>query len=161
MGFDIHGVNSISEKGEYFHANVWWWRPLWRYVVVSCHSILTEEEASNGEQNNCYLIKKVKADAIADRLRELDQDGKIMEYELEYKKHLKSLPLEKCDICDGQGIRNDEIGKQARKLDSAYTCNSCNGQGEIENFNKHYPFESDFVIRFAEFCEDSGGFEIC
>ena len=30
-----------------------------------------------------------------------------------------------------------------------------------KDFNKHYPFDVDNVKEFAEFCIDSGGFEIC
>ena len=30
-----------------------------------------------------------------------------------------------------------------------------------KDFNKHYPFDIENVKEFAEFCIDSGGFEIC
>ena len=31
----------------------------------------------------------------------------------------------------------------------------------LQHGEKDYPFESEEVIRFAEFCKESGGFEIC
>ncbi len=31
---------------------------------------------------------------------------------------------------------------------------------EDGSFEKHYPFERDFVMEFASFCEESGGFNI-
>lgn len=32
---------------------------------------------------------------------------------------------ETCPICNGTGLRNDKLGKEARKKDPAYTCNGC------------------------------------
>ena len=157
MGFDLYGLNPKGDvpkpvitdwedkkqtddflkyqdetPGSYFRTNVWFWRPLWQYVSV-----------------------------VASRLRKLDKDGSTMKYELGYKEYLTSLPKEECSICNGEGMRNDEIGKEARNKNSAYTCNGCDGKGVKNNFNTHYPFESDVVMRFAEFCKQSGGFEIC
>ena len=40
-------------------------------------------------------------------------------------------------------------------------CKRCDGTGKTENFNKSYPFDLDNVREFAEFCLQSGGFEIC
>ena len=84
-----------------------------------------------------------------------------MKYESEYKAYLKSLPREDCNICEGTGVREDEIGREAREKDEEYKCNGCLGEGKRDNFGTHYPFESEEVIRFAEFCKESGGFEIC
>mgnify|MGYP003658838853 CR=1 FL=1 len=166
MGFDLYGLNPDGDipkpvitdwedkkqteayfayqdgtPGSYFRTNVWFWRPLWQYVTVSCDDILTEKDMEEGEHNSGHRISKTKANRIASRL--------------------KKLPKEECHICNGEGIRNDEIGKQARNKNSAYTCNGCDGKGVKNNFNTHYPFESDVVMRFAEFCKQSGGFEIC
>jgi len=35
----------------------------------------------------------------------------------------------KCDLCNGTGKRNDEIGKKHRETDPSYGCNGCNGTG--------------------------------
>ena len=186
MGFDLYGLNPEGNipkpvitdwedkkqtddflkyqdetPGSYFRTNVWFWRPLWQYVSVVCEDILTEKDMEKGEYNDGHRISKTKANRIASRLKKLDKDGSTMKYELGYKEYLTSLPEEECDICNGQGMRNDEIGKQARKINRAYTCNGCDGKGVKNNFNTHYPFESDVVMRFAEFCKQSGGFEIC
>jgi hypothetical protein len=32
---------------------------------------------------------------------------------------------ETCSICNGTGMRNDELGKETRKENPAYTCNGC------------------------------------
>lgn len=31
MGMDVIGQSPVSERGEYFRNNVWWWHPLWEY----------------------------------------------------------------------------------------------------------------------------------
>lgn len=38
--------------------------------------------------------------------------------------------IEKCFICRGTGMRNDDLGKKARKEDPSYTCNGCGGKGK-------------------------------
>ena len=186
MGFDLYGLNPKGDipkpvitdwgdkkqaddffkyqdetPGSYFRANVWYWRPLWQYVTVTCDDILTEKDMESGAYNDGHRISKTKANRIASRLKKLDKDGSIMKYELGYKEYLTSLPKEECDICNGTGKRIDDIGISARNANPDYTCNGCDGKGKKDNFGSHYPFESDVVMRFAEFCEQSGGFEIC
>jgi RecJ-like exonuclease len=78
--------------------------------------------------------------------------GHTARYEKKYRKELASLPLEKCDICDGTGKRNDEVVQGE--------CNGCQGRGERESFAASYPFEEENVKEFAEFCRESGGFSI-
>jgi len=186
MGFDLYGLNPMGDvpkpvitdwedekqtgdylkyqnetPGSYFRANVWWWRPLWQYISVACEDILTEKDMERGEYNDGHKISKTKANRIASRLKLADKNGEIMKYESEYKAYLNSLPEEDCNICEGTGVREDEIGKEAREKNEEYKCNGCLGKGKRDNFGTHYPFESEEVMRFAEFCEQSGGFEIC
>ena len=35
-----------------------------------------------------------------------------------------------CKFCKGTGMRNDEVGIEARSENPSYTCNSCDGKGE-------------------------------
>ena len=37
---------------------------------------------------------------------------------------------ETCWLCQGTGMRNDALGKQARDADPTYTCNGCGGEGK-------------------------------
>ena len=122
MGFDLNGVDPISKKGEYFRANVWWWRPLWKFVCVNCDDILNEKDIEEGSWNNMFEIIDKKANKIADRIYDLDKKGEIKKYEKEYKKEIDNLE-------DGA-------------------------------FERNYSFERDFVMQFASFCEESGGFNI-
>ena len=182
MGFDLYGLNPEGDvpkpvvtdwkntkqvddflnyqqdtPGSYYRANVWWWRPIWQYVCENCDNILTEKDIESGKFNDGHRISKTKAKKIASRIRRLDKQGKIMEYELEHKQHIKSLPQEECSICDGTGRRSKPPKAGAGDM----KCNACQGIGEVDNWQCHYPFESQPVVEFAEFCEQSGGFEIC
>ena len=182
MGFDLYGLSPEGDvpqpvvtdrentkqvddyldyqqdtPGSYYRANVWWWRPIWQYVCENCDDILTLNDVEHGEFNDGHKISKTKAKKIASRIRRLDKQGKIMEYELEHKQHIKSLPQEECSICDGTGRRSKPPKAGAGDM----KCNACQGIGEVDNWQCHYPFESQPVVEFAEFCEQSGGFEIC
>jgi hypothetical protein len=152
MGFDVFGVKPKSEKGEYFRNNVWWWRPLWEYVAENCSDVLTEEDVYEGSLNDGHLISEEKALKIAAKLKELIASGKTKAYEEERKKYLESLPDEVCDLCHGTGVRNDDVVKG--------TCNKCDGKGKVRPLETWYPFSVENVEEFAEFCEESGGFEI-
>ena len=50
-------------------------------------------------------------------------------------------------------IRNDEYVKGQ--------CNGCQGKGSVRPFSTNYPFDLENLKEFADFCEQSGGFEIC
>ena len=153
MGFDLYGRNAKVDKSEYFRNNVWWWHPLWDYVCDVCEDILTEEDMHAGHFNEGHEIDEDKARRIAQRLFELIEEGKVQKYSVDYKERLNRLPDEGCEICSGTGKRNDEFVKGQ--------CNACKGKGEVRPFQTNYPFDIENVRKFAEFCRDSGGFEIC
>ena len=151
MGFDLYGVKAKSEKGEYFRNNVWWWRPLAKYVLR--HVEVPEEVAKHWEYNDGIEVKEKLAITIADTLDKLIKDGQTARYEKGYRAWQESLPLEECDICEGTGQRDDAFvqGK----------CNACEGAGKRQAWATNYPFEVDNVKEFADFCRESGGFRIC
>ena len=190
MGFDVYGLSpsdgtkpdephweNIGQKdektiaayftwqehtpGAYFRANVWYWRPIWEYVCTYCDDILTTKDMDHGTFNDGWRICKTKAKKIAARLRRLKKDGSLEKHESMHESRMDSLPDEECHCCDGIGFRNDDIGIEARKKDPTYTCNGCSGKGTVKNFGSHYPFDSQYMIEFETFCENSGGFEIC
>ena len=49
-----------ENPGIYFRNNVWYWRPLWQYVTVSCDDILTEKDMERGDYNDGHIISKTK-----------------------------------------------------------------------------------------------------
>ncbi len=144
---------NMENPGDYFRANVWYWRPLWDYVCHVCDDILTEEDMEKGTYNDGHEIDHNKALSIGDRLENLYYDGTILKHQIEREAYLKGLDKEKCTICDGTGQRDDENVKGE--------CNGCQGEGERERWETHYPFEADTVLEFAQFCKQSGGFSIC
>ena len=152
MGFDLTGIKPLSDKGEYFRNNVWWWRPLWEYVYEQCKDILDMKDTTYGSYNNGHKISNDKAIKIAIRLKALVAMKHTKDYEIRYKHNMEQAPDEQCDLCLGTGKRIDMI------VDNG--CNKCNGSGMVRPFYTSYHFNEDNVIEFAEFCEESGGFEI-
>jgi len=145
MGFDLSGVSPKTEKGEYFRNNVWWWRPLWNYCLEE--KLITQEDFDRGSYNDGYLINEEQATRIGIRLMHLVGQGKTKKYEKDYKEYLKSMPKVKCKYCKGTGKRDD------------IKCNACEN-GLAEPWEKSYPFNTENVEEFAQFCINSGGFQI-
>ena len=174
MGFDLRGLNpnltrqepplpSMADRewqeencGKYFRNNVWWWRQLWNFVCNSCDNIITDKDASSGSFNDGHRISKTKAERIARKLYRLIKNGQVKEYEEEYRKYLTSLDQVDCETCDATGKRQEPPKTGAGDV----KCNGCNGTGKKDNWAKSYPFDEDNVRRFANFCANSGGFEI-
>ena len=143
--------------GVYFRNSVWEWRPLWNFVTATCDDILTEKDIRLGGYNDMHKISKTKAGRIAKKLHSMIEDGRVKEYEDGYKKQLASLEQIDCDICDATGKRQEPPNTGAGDRE----CNGCNGTGKRDDWDKSYPFSEENVRRFANFCLNSGGFEIC
>ena len=72
---------------------------------------------------------------------------------------------------NGEGLNAEDAKKLGQSLLLAihrgdtikYQAEYMQEQEELDkdDFNKHYPFDVENVKAFAEFCIDSGGFEIC
>lgn len=148
-----------NTPGAYFRNNVWYWRPLWKFVCEQCDDILTRKDMEEGISNNGHKISRAKAKRIALRLKEIN--NKLEDFEDKHTKYLKSIPKVDCSVCNGTGLRNDDIGIVARSKNPEYTCNGCSGEGKRDDFETHYPFSASNVRDFAKFCNNSGGFEIC
>ena len=136
--------------GAYFRNNVWWWRPLWDYVCRHCDDILTEEDMELGCENSGHLINEEKAMKIGVKLQSLVISGATKQWEDEYMKEISELPKEPCFRCNG-----NNHGHNKKK-----ECKNCDKTGERENWGASYPFHTDNVDSFSEFCLQSGGFEI-
>ena len=156
MGFDLYGRNPVSSDGEYFRNNVWWWRPLWEYVILTCDNILTVRQARDGTMNSGAVITKSQTLKIVRKLQKSIDNGDALMFKLERDKQLDSLEKEVCEVCGGTGKRKKPPKTGAGKHD----CNSCDSTGKVDSFLKHYPFDVDNVQDFLKFCKTSGGFEI-
>lgn len=53
---------------------------------------------------------------------------------------------EPCNICNGTGMRNDQIGIEARKADPKYTCNACSGTGKTMKWRLEWPDKDNTAI---------------
>ena len=155
MGFDLYGVDPTDVDGKvgtYFRQSVWGWRPLWGLTVETCSHILTVKDAMSGGWNDGHKITKSKAIRMAKCLQKAIDNGEIADTVKAEQQKLEELPDETCDLCNGTGTRNDKHvqGK----------CNGCSGVGKKRPFETYYTTSVEEVAEFAEFCVNSGGFEI-
>jgi len=171
MGMDVFGRQPTTEQGEYFRNNVWWWRPLWNYCLTVAPDLCSKV---SGHFNDGDGLDADEAIQLANILYTELWEGRTAQYKKELDEHNATLPREKCEICDGTGIRTDPIGVEhgwhIKELDvetqiltgrTHGSCNSCHGVGTTENWALHYPFSVENVANFAQFCSESGGFSIC
>lgn len=171
MGMDVYGKNPKSNAGEYFRRNVWGWRPLWDYCVDNYNDLVGEVSGHTndgdglGNEGSLELARRIKEDLVS---------GKAKTYIDERNAYLADLPRPECDLCSGTGIRTDKVGVEngmpEQELEpelqvilgrSKGTCNGCRGEGKRDNFETWYSLDLDDLQEFAEFLENSGGFEIC
>ncbi len=171
MGMDVYGVKPSNNKGEYFRRNIWGWRPLWDYVQ-NCHPEIAQF-VEYGHSNDGDGLNALRSGMLAQAIRENLANGKAQEYLDQRNKEISELPMDTCNICDGSGIRTDEIGVQGgmttKELDpevsvvvgrSVGWCNACHGYGEKPHFATNYYLDLEDFEQFAEFLENCGGFEI-
>jgi len=85
MGYDVYGVKSKSETGNYFRNNVWWWRPLWNYVCENCEDIMNEDDMDAGCWNDGKRIVSGKCADMAERLQTLIDEGHCLRHEAKYE----------------------------------------------------------------------------
>lgn len=171
MGMDVYGLEPQTDAGEYFRNNVWYWRPLWSYCLKVGDAFLDPEV---GHDNSGDSVSADQAMLLAEMLKAEIESGRTAEYKRNYDAHLASLPRSECQYCEGTGIRSDGVGVNHGMPDRVLEhdlaimlgrttgwCNACNGEGKVDAFETNYPFDVNNVIEFAEFCAESGGFQIC
>jgi hypothetical protein len=133
MGFDLHGIRPRSQRGRYFGRDVWRWNSMWNYVSCACAAILTGDDCHEALYNDGCFISAMKAEAMGSHLKKLIRTGHTA-------KHITTLlPEEVCvpvEVID-QGSKTILLGSRFER-----------------------PFDEESVREFAEFCLDSGGFEI-
>jgi hypothetical protein len=167
MGMDVVGR---SNPDAYFRNNVWHWRPLWDFCIsvapATCDGV-------NGDTNDGDGLDEEGALELAGILTDWLERGWVKQYEEEYNARLSQLPRQTCRLCEGSGIRTDEIGVSAgmptRELEEYVAivtgrthgwCNGCSGEGNTVHFETNYPFTEENVVNFVAFLEECGGFYI-
>jgi hypothetical protein len=163
--FKAKDQHKKDNPGEYFRANVWFWRPIWNFVCMTC-DFLSDEDRDAGCSNSGDKICKTKSLKIASRLRRLDKNGFVQEWEDEMmiifekaKKHNKKIHAELKVHGDKMNLK---YGANTPPRD--YDKLDYDTWSEIyakEDWASSYPPSRDYIMEFSEFCEQSGGFEIC
>lgn len=158
MGMDVYGKKPTSGVGEYFRNNVWWWRPLADYIL-NFHPDIAKGcqywHTNDGDGLNATDAKKL-GEALL-----LDIQTGVAQARLDQREALlRDLPMEKCELCNGTGVRTDAIGVSLG-MDKEKRCNGCDSTGQKEPFARQYPASIENIQEFADFAIASGGFEIC
>lgn len=160
MGFDLYGTKMRNapvnydnpEKGQYFRANVWSWRPLWDLTCQIGSDILSQRDVEAGSFNDGHLISEAKSIELADRFSVMISLGHHCDLVEKHNATMDALPLELCEHCSGTGQRDDEYVQGE--------CNGCNGNGKKETVASFYRMYPDHIEEYETFLRHSGGFEI-
>jgi len=144
-----------ANPGIYFRNNVWWWRPLWNYCAFIddyYHNgkLISQEIHSSGHHNDGAGLESQEAALLGVSLMSSLEDGTFDSFNKEYQRKLNELPDDDCGRCN-----NNNRGHHKKK-----DCQGCDGKGTKPSMGKCYPFAKENVERFAQFCIESGGFEI-
>lgn len=173
MGMDVYGIKPVNDTGTYFRNNIWYWRPLWSYVVNNYGDLL-DDDCAEGFNNSGYTVSEDQAMKLGLLILADIAHGKIKQYEIDYEEAKQERHLEPCQYCAATGIRTDDVGQRcnfptqplrpdlAEELGRTHgTCNGCSGRGYREPFENSYYFETKNMEEFAHFALCSGGFTIC
>lgn len=157
MGMDVFGRNPKSKKGEYFRANVWYWRPLWT-MIQNLYPTYAEK-VPYAHSNDGDGLNAEDSYALAELLQRDIESGIIKQYVDDYMEDLKSIPQDDCTYCYQTGFRLWPDSKTGLVTQSV--CNACNGSTKVDNWATNYPMDFELVKEFQIFMKNSGGFSIC
>jgi len=148
MGVDIFGLNPKSEKGEYFRSNWWHWRPIWLFTIILCPDLLDREyemviQHEDGSEEK-IVYKGYEAGMTNDGLQipadVAEEIGRrILEVLKEPEDEIKRI---------AEGIKGSKYDVIAEKVMSMLDRN-------------YYHLDREFLKKWAEFCLECGGFEVC
>ena len=166
--FDSLNYYEKEVPGYYFRNNCWWWRPLWDYAY-NFTNILTEEEHTRGHHNDGQQIDSKKAEKLSFALHKLIDSGHTKQYEDDYMKEYKKAEKFNKKIDEKLKALNELVrlktGSEEEWLAPAQFPPEYRKQWEDiygeRKIHSSYPFSVDNVREFANFCYQSGGFEIC
>ena len=167
--WDLENKYQKENTGVYFRANVWCWRPIWNYVYDTT-DVLTDEDHRLGHENSYHKITADKAERIGKQLMANLNDA--VAKEATYKKDVE--PRRKFNkLCNEAGsyLYKNIVDKS----DGLITCpgdmkihdpanykrwTALNTFGGVQFESTSYPFNANYIKEFANFCINSGGFEI-
>jgi len=154
-----------ENKGYYFRNNVWWWRPLAQYVIEHTKVITDQKKIEGFSYNDGVEINEEEAVQIAKQLKHLIKTGHTKKYEedymLAYKKaelHNKKVQKELDSFQKAMDKKHGDIAPKDYPKEDYVKWNAIYSKRDD---NGTYPFAERNVKEFAEFAEQSGGFQIC
>lgn len=164
--FEAQDKYQDENPGEYFRANVWWWRPIWNFVCASCEDIMTDNDMNKGCSNSGEEISKTKSNRIAGRLFKLDKAGIIQTWEDEMMVHFKKAEKHNKKVRKKMTAFQEKMKKKhGNDIVPAHYPEKDKKKWEKiyaqEDWTASYPPSRKAIVNFAKFCRQSGGFSIC
>ena len=147
MGMDVYGQNPANKTGEYFRRNIWGWRPLADYTTKAAPDITAG--CRYWHTNDSDGLDATQSVKLADALQTEVDSGRTADYVEERDAALAALPRVECWLCHGAGI---SVGLKS--------CNGCEGLGDTEHSDTHYPLYVEDVQQWITFLRSCGGFKI-
>jgi hypothetical protein len=170
------GADAISTKHEdvYFSRNWYSWRPLWDFCYEVAPDIIRPEVFESGHQNGGLGLNAEQSRELASRLRAALQNGNADTAVANHKVEMDALPDEVCRSCNGTGEHGDMLQQIREKMkdlpeehleafERAVTnghATVCNGSGKVRPGEAWYELRYADIAAFAEFLDDSDGFEV-
>jgi hypothetical protein len=155
-----------ENKGYYFRNNNWWWRPLANFVINNTLCI-EKKDIENWHVNDGHKVNKETAEQIAKQLYHLIKIGEVKRHEEELakiakqaKEHNKKLQ-KKFDALEKKAIEKTGDKDIAPADYPKEFKEEWDRLWADKDWRDSYPFSVSNVKEFADFCKESGGFEIC
>lgn len=155
-----------DNPGIYFRANVWGWRPIWSFVCGACDDIMSDDDMEAGYTNSGDKVSATKSKRMAGRLRKLDKKGIIQKWEDEMMVNYNKAKEHNAKVQEKIDAHNEEMKKKYGKdvAPKDYEGEDNEKWEKLyyqQDWTAHYPPSRDSIMRFAIFCEESGGFQVC
>jgi hypothetical protein len=143
MGMDILGVEPLSKDGEYFRASIWSWVPITHILRTICPRVLSEEDFEGISFNMGYEISSHKSVAVANKLA------------VYLEQHTEGLELDEIVVDDSR--INDILSNLTDHIPEL----PLGEEATIHLGNEgRYSVDDQHLAEFANFCRQSGGFQV-
>lgn len=166
MSFNVIGTKPANKSGESFDINNWGWRPIANYIIETfpTHAARVQYWQSNDGDG----LNGRNALQLGEAFRLELTSGRCAAFIAKYEADRKALPLKKCWLCEGSGVRpwpeqESKLltpGQQKKYGRTHGWCNGCDGSGKQPQDAYHYPMNIKWMEEFCTFLENCGGFEI-
>jgi hypothetical protein len=156
MGMDVSGLNPTSERGSYFRANLWVWRPI-HYLSAKANEVakLGYDMSNWGYNDGGGLKAKNKCKKLANDLESL-----IANDERLHK------PDDKIYICLGMWCEagTGKFVGDTEALDEVYPMGTIMYNTIVDVKGRHlepaHSIDREFLEEWIAFLRECGGFEI-